>query len=123
MELVDATNVRHCERAQANEIIVGSEFASKLISRATMEHGISKVVSELLSSRFGNNLFKVPVPGPMAGQSFMDVFTEMKKVHNSTVLAVLKGGEGEVVSNPPADHRVASDDYLIVVSARRPQAS
>ena len=123
VELVDATNVRHCERAQANEIIVGSEFSSKLISRATMEHGISKVVSELLSSRFGNNLFKVPVPGPMAGQSFMDVFTEMKKVHNSTVLAVLKGGEGEVVSNPPADHRVAADDYLIVVSARRPQAS
>ncbi len=123
VELVDATNVRHCERAQANEIIVGSEFSSKLISRATMDHGISKVVSELLSSRFGNNLFKVPLPELMGGKTFMDVFTQMKENHDCTVLAVQNGGEGEVVSNPPSDHRIEDGDHLIVVSARRPQVS
>ena len=123
VELVDATNIRHCERAQANEIIVGSEFSSKLISRATMDHGISKVVSELLSSRFGNNLFKIPVPASMAGQTFLNVFSRMKQDHDSTVLAVVLKGQDEVVSNPPVDHRVAAEDHLIVIGARRPETS
>ncbi|MFQ5822596.1 MAG: potassium channel family protein [bacterium] len=122
VELVDGTNVQHCERANADEIIVGSEFSSKLISRATLDHGISKVLSELLSSRFGNDLFKIPVPQSMQGKSFIEIFTEMKQSNQSIILAVQKGNEGEVISNPPVDYKVAAGDYLIVISEGKPQS-
>lgn len=116
VELVDEKNVRHCERANADEIIVGSEFGSKLISRAALDHGISKVISELLSSKIGNDLNMLPMDGSMVGKSFMDVFTEMKKNGNYIVLAVQKNQGGEVISNPPADHKMAAGDQLIVIS-------
>jgi len=112
-----------CERAKANEIIVGSDFNSKLISRATVDHGISKVLADLLSSRLGSNdLFKIPVPKSLAGQSFMDVFSEMKRVNNIIVLGVQKGNEGEIVSNPPTDHSIEGEDHLIVISEGEPQS-
>jgi len=123
VELLDGANAGHCERAKANEIIVGSDFNSKLISRATVDHGISKVLADLLSSRLGSNdLFKIPVPKSLAGQSFMDVFSEMKRVNNIIVLGVQKGNEGEIVSNPPTDHSIEGEDHLIVISEGEPQS-
>ncbi len=123
VELVNASNVQHCERANADEIIVGSEFSSKLISRAALDHGISNVLSELLSSRYGNDLLKIPVPASMQGQSFIDIFTEMKRSNSSIVLAVQKNKDGPVTSNPPLDYKVESDDYLIVISDKKPSFS
>jgi voltage-gated potassium channel len=121
VELVDKAHVQHCKRAKADEIIVSSELSSGLISRAALNHGITKVVSELLSAQYGNDLYKLPLPASMIGRSFIDVLTEMKQQHQSIVLALQKGEEGEVISNPPGDHRLEQDDYLIVISDKRPQ--
>ncbi len=122
VELVTEANVKHCERANANEIIVGSEFSSKLISRAALDHGISKVLSELLSSRFGNDLVKIPVPESLQGKNFMDIFTEMKRTNQSIILAVQKGNAGSVISNPPVDYKTEAGDYLIVISKGKPKS-
>lgn len=119
-ELVDGKNVRHCQRAHADEIIVSSEFSSKLISASTRDHGISKVLSELLSSQYGNDLYKIAVPQNMAGKSFLTVFTEMKKERKSIVLALQKGKEGEVISNPPEDMTIEKGDFLIVIANTNP---
>ncbi|MCG8604031.1 ion channel [bacterium] len=116
VELANEANAQHCERANANEIIVGSEFSSKLLSRATLDHGISKVLSELLSSRYGNDLFKIPVPERLHGKGFLEIFTEMKRENQSTVLAIQRGAEGQVISNPAEDCMVNEGDHLIVIS-------
>jgi voltage-gated potassium channel len=120
-ELVDGNNVRHCQRAHADEIIVSSEFSSKLISRATRDHGISKVLSELLSSRYGNDLYKIAVKTDMIGKKFIDIFTGMKRDHNSTVLALQRAVTGEMISNPAMEMRVNEGDYLIVIAEANPE--
>lgn len=121
VELVDISNVQHCKHANANEIIVSSEFGSKLISRAALDHGISEVLSDLLSSRLGkNDLFKIPVPEHLATQSFIEIFSEMKLSKNSIVLALQTGKTGAIISNPPPDYIVERDDHLIVIAEGRP---
>ena len=81
VELANEDNVRHCERAHADEIIVGAEFSSRLISSAALDHGITKVISELLSAQYGNDLIIVPVPTLLAGHPFLELFSEMKRDH------------------------------------------
>lgn len=116
VELVDSANIRYCERANADEMIVGREFSSKLISRAAVDHGISKVVSELLSSHLGNDLLKIPIKESQIGKKFIDIFTEMKCTNNSIVLGIQKGIDGAVISNPPVDFTIDNGDFLIVIS-------
>ncbi|MCI5150880.1 MAG: potassium channel protein, partial [Candidatus Electrothrix sp. MAN1_4] len=53
VELVDKKNEPHCLRANADEIIIGSELSSHLIASAASDHGISRIVTELLSNRYG----------------------------------------------------------------------
>lgn len=120
VELVDPANALTCYRAQANEVIISSELSSMLISQATLNHGISKVISELLSVQAGNQLYKIPLPAAQSGQTFLDVFLYMKQTYQSIVVALQKGYEGEVISNPDNEHIVNASDYLIVMAKTAP---
>lgn len=119
VELVDKANEQHCLRANADEIIVGSELNSHLIASAASDHGISRIISELLSSRYGNELYSMPVPEEMIGSSFLDVFITMKTEKNTTVFGVQKGSGGYFISNPDADYLICEEDYLLVISKDR----
>jgi voltage-gated potassium channel len=121
VELVDKTNEQHCLRANADEIIVGSELSSHLIASAASDHGISKVISELLSSRFGNEFYSMPLPEEMINLKFLDVFIAMKTQSNTTVLGIQKRSTGEFVSNPDVNYRVSQQDNLLVISKDRNQ--
>ena len=118
VELASEDNVRHCERAHANEIIVGAEFSSRLISSATLDHGITKILSEILSAQYGNDLITVPVPPSLAGHPFLKLFSEMKRDQGMIVVAIQPHGSNDVVTNPGADTLVAADDRLVVISSR-----
>jgi voltage-gated potassium channel len=93
------------------------------MARAALNHGITKVVSEVLSSRYGNELYKIPAPASMIGRRFIEAFTDMKQTHQSIILAVQKGADGEVISNPPGDYPLENDDFLIVLAAEKPVTS
>ena len=119
VELVDPNNIQHCQRAQADEIIVGDELGSHLIASAAIDHGISKVVSELLSAKYGNEMFSMPLPPDMQERKFIDIFVKMKKAYQSIVLGIKKGDSGELISNPSSEFIVQDDDLLVVVSKKR----
>jgi voltage-gated potassium channel len=119
VELVDKANEPHCRRASADEIIVGSELNSHLIASAACDHGISRIISELLSSRYGNELYSMTVPDELAGSKFIDVFISMKTDQNITVFGVQKGQGGEFISNPDSEYIIESEDYLLVISKDR----
>lgn len=121
VELANEANVPHCKRAKADEIIVSNEISSGLLARATLNHGITRIVSELLSSHHGNELYKLPLPASMIGRQFIEVFTEVKQTDQCIVVAVEKGTQEDIISNPPADYVFEEDDYLIVIAPDRPQ--
>ncbi len=122
VELIDSANIPHCKRAKADEIIVGNEFSSKLISKSALNHGISNVLSELLTPKLGSDLFKIPIPSDLEGRPFIEVFTEMKRLHNSIVLGIQKGKDGSVTSNPPVDFIAEKGDSLIIISEGKPHS-
>lgn len=121
VEVVNKENKQHCVRANADEIIVGSELSSHLLATAAMDHGMSTIVSELISARYGNDLFSILVPKEHIGKEFLDVMIAMKKEHHATVLGVQKGKGGELISNPEYKYAVTENDYLVLMSRKRPQ--
>ena len=122
VELVDQSNEQHCRRANADEIIIGSELSSHLLASAARDHGMSTVVSELLSSRYGNDLFLLPLPEKLVGKTFLDGLVTMKKEEQATLLGIQKGMKGKLITNPEAEYLLSREDYLIIISKRRPTA-
>lgn len=120
VELVDKANKEHCRRAKADEIIIGSELSSHLIASATLDHGISRIVSELLNASQGNELYAIPVPKNLTDKEFIDVMVTMKREQKATVLGIQKGRGGNFISNPDCSYLVTSQDYLVIVATDRP---
>ncbi len=116
-ELINEKNIETCKRAYADEIIVTSKLSSNLISSAAIHHGISKVISDIVTYEYGSQIFKIPVPESEVGHLFIDVFIKMKKDFQTTVIAIVNGNEGETISNPPPDYQLKKNDYLIFIGS------
>ncbi|MGK7925242.1 MAG: TrkA family potassium uptake protein [Spirulina sp.] len=119
VELVNEAYVQTCKRANADEIIVGSELSSRLILNAALNHSISLIITELLCYEYGNQLDKIPVPETEIGQPFLDVLLHMKQKYQSIVVGIQQGETGEAIANPDANYRLQSDDFLILIRAAR----
>ena len=44
--------------AKADEIIVSGELSTNLLVRASLDHGVTQIITELVSSRFGSEIYK-----------------------------------------------------------------
>lgn len=120
VEIEEAENVAHCRRAHADEIIVSGEFSSKLLARAALNHGISKLIDELLSSRYGSDLFKCKAPSSIVGKKFIEIFFEAKEKDDSTIVAIESEVEKVFISNPPKDYVIKENDSLLIISKHQP---
>ena len=123
VELATEANVRHCQRAGADEIVVGAELCSRVMSTAAHDHGISTVLRELLSAQVGQDLVTMAVPPAHVGRPFFEVFSALKREQDVIAVAIRRGGAGTLVTNPDADAEVAAADRLVVISARRGRAA
>lgn len=120
IELADEENRTHCVLAGADEIIVSGALTTNLLVQAALDPGVTRVVSELLSNRAGNELYLTPVPSSLVGASFMDVLTQLKQHHDALVIAI-QCGDGAHLTNPASTYQLQAEDSLFVVAAERPQ--
>ncbi len=116
VELLNESYTATCKRAHADEIILSSNLNCNLIVSAAINHGISHVVSDILNYGDGSQLYKIPATNQEVGKPFIDVFISTKKEKQSIVIAIQQGKEGKVISNPPSNHQLAEDDYLIIIA-------
>lgn len=121
VELMDERNVPHCQRAHADEIIVVGELTTNLLVQAALDHGITRMVSELVSNRFGEELFKVPVPADMAGTTFFETMCRLKEKNGVLCVGVEDASGRKYIANPDNEYRLSPEDRLIVIARERPE--
>ncbi|MCP3924118.1 MAG: cag pathogenicity island protein Cag26 [Desulfobacterales bacterium] len=121
VELLDQENMEHCKIAGANEIIVVGELSTNLLVNASLDHGISRVITELVSRRYGNELYKMKVPSYIVGKTFFDVVCELKKEQNIICLGVEDFDGNNLVTNPDNSYIIEKDTNLVVISENRPE--
>ncbi|MGR3218577.1 MAG: potassium channel family protein [Candidatus Anammoxibacter sp.] len=121
VEISDTKNYKHCEIAGANEIIVIGELSSRLLVQSALNPGIKRVFSELMSSKYGQELYKMQAPDSVVGSKFIDALNSLKIKLNSVIIAIEPAHKDEIVLNPPIDFIIQAGDHLIVMAEDRPK--
>ena len=121
VEISDIKNSKHCEIAGANEIIVIGELSSRLLVQSALNPGVKKVFSELMSSRYGHELYKLQVPAKIVGNRFIDALSCIKNELDSVIIAVESVSNKKIVLNPPKEFIIKDGDQLIVMAEERPR--
>jgi len=119
VQILDENNVEHCYRAGADEVIVTGGLTAKLLGRATLDHGVTRVVSELLSSKYGNELYKIKCPEKYVGSMFGSIFAAFKRDYKGIIVGIEK--IDRLLTNPDDDVVLDKDDYLVLIAEERPK--
>lgn len=114
VELSDQRYLQHCQRANADEIIVRSDLSAMLICQAALNHGISRLFNELLSPAIGNHTYIVPVPAELVGKTVLEVMPLLKAHRNSTLIGI-QTPTGEVLCNPDGNYCLQPQDHLVLI--------
>ena len=71
-ECQDPKYRQHMRKAGADEVISAADFGLRLMARASLFHGMTRVYQELLSvRRDANEMYLVPVPSQLIGMDFV----------------------------------------------------
>jgi len=119
VQILDENNAEHCRRAGADEVIVTGGLTAKLLGQATLDHGVTRVVSELLSNKYGNQLYKIKCPEEYVGSTFNSVLAAFKDDHEGIILGIEK--VDQFLTNPAGNTTLDSDDYLVLIAENRPE--
>ena len=114
--VVEANNPKHVDhfrRAEADEILVTSRLASRLLARSALYHGLSELVTDIVSGGEGSELYRIALPDDYVGLSIDELSARLRGEHRATLLAVTR--DGRSITNPPMDfHLQAGDDAVVV---------
>lgn len=118
--VAEVNNPRHAEhfrRAGADELLVTSRLASRLLARSALYPGLTDLVVDMVSGGPGAELYRVPLDRVYTDRSVDEVMSEMRASYRATLVAFCR--DGKAITNPSADLRVQPGDEAVVVAESR----
>ena len=120
VEVVKKENRGHFRRAKADELVVSAEMTGALLASSANVHGLSYLMSDLLTHPEGMEFHRVEVPPSMVGKTVQEVVGSLKADHNALFVGVFGADGAAAAVNPPADRKLAAAEALLVIAADRP---
>lgn len=140
VQIMNSANRMHLERAHADEIICLDQVGGSLVVASALNHGVSNVVSELLSFNVGSEFYRYDrhISDKLVGREFTeavqilarqrmiliaietnyseDLITEL----SSDVVYKLPEKNRAMVVNPQSRYEIKQGDTLFVIAESEP---
>lgn len=116
VEVLSPRNRKHFERANADEIVVSAEMTGAMLADAAVTHGLSRVVSDLVTNPNGHEFYSYVTPEGLDGATLGEVTAQIKRQHEALVVAIATA-DAQYDLNPPWDRIVNHGDRLLVIAS------
>ena len=93
VEVNNPKHVEHFERAHADEILVTSRLASRLLARSALYPGLAGLVTDIVSGGEGSELYRVSLPDHYVDLTTDELSSRLRSDHEATLLAVVRDGD------------------------------
>jgi voltage-gated potassium channel len=140
VQLLNSANRLHLEHAHADEIICLDQLGGNLVVASALNHGISRVVGELLTFNTGSEFYRYDghIPDRLLGKEFAeavqilaqqrmillavetDYSEEMIKQLSADVVYKLPEEDRLMVINPQSRYEIRQGDALFVIAESEP---
>lgn len=142
VQIMNSDNAIHLQHANADEIICLDQMGGSLAVASAVNHGVSEVISELLSFNKGSEIYRydralsdnvvnkeyAAVAKNLADKRMVlmavetDYSEEMKAIEKIDVLHKLSEGNRVIVVNPQSNYAIRQGDALFIASEDEPVA-
>jgi len=105
----------HLGLGNVDDFVVSGEHSAFLLAQAALNRGVVNVFNELLTYEYGHKFCRMNVKKDWVGRPFVDLFVELKKEDNVTIVAIL-GKDGSRKINPKGE-KISEGDVLVVIAS------
>lgn len=122
-------NKKHLKHAHVDEVVCVSEMTDQVIVQASLNHGLSYFLSDLLTFSEGCEIYKVKIPEECRGKTFQEALTIMSGKHKVLLIGVQLDGAVEdetgekkkTVCSPAWTQPLTDRDAAFVISESFPE--
>jgi voltage-gated potassium channel len=118
-EILDKSHVQHLKHANVDEIIISGDYASKMLANATLSHGLSAVITDLLSADEGSEFYRVPMPAKFIGKEFDETIPFFRSNVRAIPIGIMR--EEKPYLNPEVGFKLQEKDDLVVIALDQPK--
>jgi len=139
-QIVNSANRMHLEHAHADEIICLDQVGGSLAVASALNHGVSRIVSELLNFNLGSEFYRYDrrISDGLVGKDFTEAAQMLAKEHiillaveteyseelrkqlSKDVVYGLPEEDRIMVVNPQSDYAIRQGDALFVIAESEP---
>lgn len=119
VEVIKSENYQHFERAKADEVVITAELTGALLAASASNHGISKVVADLVTHPQGNEFYSVATTEGISGLTFGEAAVRMKREYECILIAVSRSAADYDI-NPASDRVIRPGDRILVIGRTDP---
>jgi len=140
VQLLNSANRMHLERAHADEIICLDQLGGNLVVASALNHGLSHVVSELLTFNIGSEFYRYDghISDAMVGREFAEAVQvlaqrrmillavetndseDFRRQLSADILYKSPEEERVMVVNPRSQYKIHQGDALFVIAESEP---
>jgi voltage-gated potassium channel len=114
VEVNNPAHVDHFERARADEVLVTSRLAGRLLARSSLQPGLASIVTDLVPGGAGAGLHRVPLAEELVGLTIDELSAHLRRHLDATLVAIARDGQSFV--NPGTGFRLEQGDDAVVVA-------
>jgi len=100
----DPENKKHLKHAHVDEVVCISELTDNLLAQSALNHGLTSLISQLLSFGEGSEIYKIALPESMLGMTLPEAAHALLDSHG----ALLVGIEANDPEGAPGSRRVTT---------------
>ena len=119
VEVVRSDNRQHFARAKADELVVSAEMTGALLASSAKTHGLSRLVTDLLTHPEGMEFYRVACPPSLEGRTVGEAIPLLKERDDILLVGIFPVDDAAEV-NPPSDRKLSATDALLVIATSPP---
>jgi voltage-gated potassium channel len=117
VEVILSENRQHFAQTQVNEMVVSAELTGALLGGSAHTHGLSQLVSDLVTHPAGQEFYQLQAPPALVGTSVSHALGRVKDEFDALLIGFVDPARDGFDLNPSGTRVIAAGDVLLVISA------
>ncbi|WP_183108666.1 potassium channel family protein [Thermohalobacter berrensis] len=115
-EVLNHLNIVHFKRANVDDIIISSQFESRILMRCALYKGVSKAFKELMTNSYGNEIYEMSNIPQYNNKPYKEVAIDFLN-KKATLIGYYR--DDKIFLNPDSNTILTKDDILLYIAENK----
>lgn len=111
-QVVNPDNAAHLQRAKADDVVISDKYSGFLLAMHVSNPGIPRVVDELLSFDYGNEIIRMDIPQEWVGKNFKELMQLFLEEKNAILFGIGRETQSVAIHDLLSDNNSYLDVFI-----------